>query len=174
MVQIHDGARVSDNNERRETVGSAGTALDLIEQLLDALPDWFAVTGRLSELVAEDIGIGATDLQCLHFLNQHGPASAGELARRVGRSTGAVTRMIDRLERAEFVARQPSDTDRRAVVVHATTTGIDRIRTYFDDMAAQTRADLAHHNIQELRVLLRFVHTSTDSTTAQMRTIADK
>jgi DNA-binding MarR family transcriptional regulator len=163
---------MSDNGKRQETDGSAGTADELVEQLLNALPDWFAVTGRLSELVAENIGIGATDLQCLHFLNRNGPSSAGELARRVGRSTGAVTRMIDRLERADFVERRASGTDRRAVVVHATTAGIDRIASYFDDVAAQTRADLAHHTIRELQVLLRFVNRGTDNATAQMRRIA--
>ncbi|GAB3805322.1 hypothetical protein GCM10028798_26960 [Humibacter antri] len=160
------------NDEQHQGIQATGSTSELIEQLLAALPDWFAVTGRLSELVAEDLGIGATDVQCLHFLNEHGPASAGELARRVGRSTGAVTRMIDRLESAGFVARQPSDTDRRGVVVHATTAGIARIGGYFDEMAAQTRADLAHHTIQELRVLLQFIHTSTESATAQMHKIA--
>lgn len=165
---------MSGNSKRAETVGSTRADPELVEQLLDALPNWFAVMGRLSELIAEDIGIGSTDLQCLHFLNQHGPASAGELAHRVGRSTGAVTRMIDRLERAGFVARQPSDTDRRGVIVHATATGIDRIGAYFDDMAAQTRADLAHHSTRELRVLLRFVRTGTESTVAMTRALADQ
>ena len=43
-----------------------------------------------------------------------------------------------------------------------------------EDIAAQTRTDLAHHTVQELRVLLRFVRTSTDSATAQMHKITER
>jgi DNA-binding MarR family transcriptional regulator len=150
---------------------SRGAAEEVIEQLITDLPDWFAVTGRLSELVADQIGIGPTDLQCLHFLNQHGPASPSELAKRVGRSTGAVTRMIDRLENAGLVSRRHSDADRRAIEVRATTTGIARIQTYFDDVAADTRADLAGLSADELHLLLHFVRTSTHSATARLRSL---
>jgi DNA-binding MarR family transcriptional regulator len=153
--------------------GPPGSA-EVVEELLAALPDWFAVTGRLSELVADQLGVGATDLECLHFLHQHGPASPGELARRVGRSTGAVTRMIDRLERGGFVQRRRSDQDRRGVQVEATPEGIDRIAAYFDDIAERSRVDLAHHSIRDLHLLLDFVRSSTASTTEQMNYLIDR
>lgn len=147
---------------------------DLVEELLATLPDLVAVTGRVSELVADRVGVGSTDLQCLHFLNQHGPASPGELARRVGRTTGAVTRMIDRLEQAGFVERHRRPEDRRGVEVRATAMGIERIASYFDDIAAAGRADLAEHDRDQLTLLLDFVRASTAGATRQMQHLLDE
>ncbi|WP_051342003.1 MarR family winged helix-turn-helix transcriptional regulator [Pseudonocardia spinosispora] len=147
---------------------------DAVDELLfTALPDWYAFTARLQELIAERLGIGATDLQCLHFLNRHGPTTAGELARRVGRSTGAVTRMIDRLERAGFVRRMPSDTDRRSVRVAPTPEGLTILTEEFEEIAERSRAVLAEHPESELGALLRLVRALTDQSAREMSRLLD-
>jgi DNA-binding MarR family transcriptional regulator len=52
-----------------------------------------------------------------HVLALAGPLTAGELAQRTGLTTGATTRMIDRLESEGFVRRVPDQADRRRVIV---------------------------------------------------------
>jgi DNA-binding MarR family transcriptional regulator len=47
----------------------------------------------------------------------NGPATAGQLATWTGLTTGAITAMLDRLEKAGFVRREPHPDDRRKVVV---------------------------------------------------------
>ena len=71
---------------------------------------------QMSQTAAGSIGINATDMQCLQLL-QHGPLTAGDLARRTGLTTASITTLIDRLEAAGFVARRHDPSDRRRVMV---------------------------------------------------------
>src|SRR5579862_2850222 len=65
----------------------------------------------------EDVGLNATDLGALCLLLLHGPTSAGGLAELTGVTTGAVTGVVDRLERGGFVRREADPIDRRKVII---------------------------------------------------------
>jgi len=67
--------------------------------------------------VADRLGIGATDVKCYSILRQTGPITAGQLAERTSLTTGAITGVIDRLERAELVRRVRDPHDRRRIVL---------------------------------------------------------
>ncbi|MBV9789113.1 MAG: MarR family transcriptional regulator [Chloroflexi bacterium] len=67
--------------------------------------------------IADRLGVSATDVKCYTILRQSGPISAGELAERVALTTGAITGVIDRLEKAQLVRRVPDPRDRRRVVL---------------------------------------------------------
>ncbi|HEY0733340.1 MAG TPA: MarR family transcriptional regulator [Herpetosiphonaceae bacterium] len=67
--------------------------------------------------VADRLGVSATDVKCYTILRQTGPIAAGELAERVALTTGAITGVIDRLEKAQLVRRAPDPRDRRRVVL---------------------------------------------------------
>lgn len=67
--------------------------------------------------VADRLGVSATDVKCYSILRQLGPLTAGELAERMSLTTGAITGVIDRLEKAHLVQRGQDPTDRRRVVV---------------------------------------------------------
>jgi DNA-binding MarR family transcriptional regulator len=77
-------------------------------------------TDKVDELVAELLGVNRTDARCLDILEQDGRISAGKLASSSGLSTGAVTAVVDRLQRAGYVRRVPDPTDRRRVFVELT------------------------------------------------------
>src|SRR5207253_7948886 len=64
----------------------------------------------------EDVGVNPTDLGSLCLLLLHGPAPAGRLAELTGLTTGAVTGVIDRLEKGGFVRREvdPAAEDRKS------------------------------------------------------------
>ena len=74
----------------------------------------------------EDVGVNPTDLGSLCLLLLHGPASAGRLAKLTGLTTGAVTGVIDRLERGGFVRRELDPADRRKVIVVPDAGRVDR------------------------------------------------
>jgi DNA-binding MarR family transcriptional regulator len=74
----------------------------------------------------ESVGLHATDFGALCLLLLHGPASAGRLAELTGLTTGAVTGVIDRLERAGFVRRESDAGDRRKVIVVPDAERVDR------------------------------------------------
>jgi DNA-binding MarR family transcriptional regulator len=65
----------------------------------------------------EDVGVNPTDLGALCLLLLHGPAPAGRLAELTGLTTGAITGVVDRLEKGGFVRREVDPADRRKVIV---------------------------------------------------------
>lgn len=68
--------------------------------------------------VAEAAGLHQTDQECLDLLDWAEPLTAGELARHLGLTSGAVTGLIDRLEAGGWVRRERDPSDRRRVYVH--------------------------------------------------------
>src|SRR5579871_3680772 len=95
-------------------------------RLVDELIREFRVNGNqdnaFDTLAAERLGINETDLHCLNIIENSGGLTAGELAVQAGLSNGAITGVLDRLERAGFAQRVPDPGDRRRVNVQVTAT----------------------------------------------------
>ena len=69
------------------------------------------------QTVAIRFGLSESDVDALELLIDTGAATAGRLSDLMGLTTGAVTRVIDRLEQAGYVRRVPDPADRRRVIV---------------------------------------------------------
>jgi DNA-binding MarR family transcriptional regulator len=92
----------------------------LIKQMNETMRLFMARAVLYQDAVAKSAGMNATDLQCANLLLLHGPTTAGELAERAGLTAGgAITGVIDRLERAGLVHRDRDTNDRRRVVITA-------------------------------------------------------
>src|ERR1043165_7694421 len=65
-----------------------------------------------SQAVADRLKLNSSDLECLDIVMLRGPVTAGELAQATGLTTGAITGLIDRLERAGYVRRARDAEDR--------------------------------------------------------------
>jgi DNA-binding MarR family transcriptional regulator len=77
-------------------------------------------TVLLHNAVASRSGINVTDLQCVNLLQLRGPMTPGRLAEAMFLTTGgAITAVIDRLEKAGLVRRRRDEEDRRRVIVEA-------------------------------------------------------
>jgi DNA-binding MarR family transcriptional regulator len=70
------------------------------------------------EAIADRLGLNVTDLRALELVVAEPGVSAGDIAERSGLTSGAVTGVVDRLERAGFVERRPDPADRRGITVH--------------------------------------------------------
>ncbi|MFI6539226.1 MarR family winged helix-turn-helix transcriptional regulator [Nonomuraea sp. NPDC050547] len=68
---------------------------------------------------AEAAGLNATDYYALNLLDLSGPLTSGDLAAGTGLTTGATTRLIDRLEKGGLVRRATDPADRRKVIVES-------------------------------------------------------
>jgi DNA-binding MarR family transcriptional regulator len=77
-------------------------------------------TDRFDQAVADTIGINRTDMRCLDVISREGPVPAGRLADETGLTTGAITTVLDRLERRGFARRVRDPNDRRRVLVELT------------------------------------------------------
>jgi DNA-binding MarR family transcriptional regulator len=70
--------------------------------------------------VADVLGLHITDHKCLDLIRQYGAMPAGRLAELTGLTTGAITGIIDRLEKAGYVRRANDAKDRRRTIVEPT------------------------------------------------------
>jgi DNA-binding MarR family transcriptional regulator len=146
---------------------------DVEERVLTALPNWVNAISQLNRLIAERMGVTASDLDCLHVLNQQGPATAAELARRVGLTPGSVSRMIDRLDAAGCIKRVNDPQDRRRVLIEPTSDGLARIAAYYDGLTARAHDDLAVFRTGELNTLLQFIERSQSSAIDELARLRD-
>jgi DNA-binding MarR family transcriptional regulator len=93
----------------------------------------------------------------MDILDQHGSMSAGDLAEASRLTTGAITAVIDRLERAGYARRVPDASDRRRVLVEITPKAyeaamelmIEPLRELYEPLAARYSDD-------DLRLLIDF------------------
>ena len=81
------------------------------------LRQWTSLSVSLFRVAAARIEMTDTDIQVLDFLDLTGPSTAGQLADLTGLTTGAITRILDRLEKAELVRRERDPNDGRKVIV---------------------------------------------------------
>src|SRR5580698_1309823 len=69
------------------------------------------------EAVGRLMGLSAVERKCIDVLRRLGPVTAGTIGEHTGLTTGAVTGLMDRLEKAGYVRRARDPHDRRKVVV---------------------------------------------------------
>jgi len=106
-----------------------------------------------SGAVAKKTGIHPTDIRCLDFLSEHGPATAGELAVVTGLTTGAMTAAIDRMERAGLARRTADANDQRKVVVDILKGNFNRLRPTRDLFADEIPSLLSGYKKSELQAI---------------------
>src|ERR1700761_5593567 len=70
-----------------------------------------------AKMVADRAHVSSADLECLDFVNVEGRMTAGRLAELTGLTTGAITGVVDRLEKAGLVRRERDENDRRKVFI---------------------------------------------------------
>ena len=96
------------------------TSHTLIADVASAMRALQRAVDHYDELVASRLEINRSDLRCLDLLHQSGTMTAGQLAAGSGLTSGATTRMLDRLEQAGYLRRRPDSGDRRRVLVDLT------------------------------------------------------
>lgn len=112
--------------------------------------------------VAEKMNLNATDAECIDFLMEIGPSTAGDLARVTRLTTGAITNVIDRLEKAGLVRRESDPKDRRKVIIRYLPGKHEKTKRYYDAMAADVFNLFSTYGASELKLLLKHSKALTE------------
>lgn len=121
------------------------------------------------EAVGAYLGVSAGDQRALTMIGTDGPMSAGELAERTGLTPGAVTGMIDRLERAGLARRENDVNDRRRVLVSATAGQPD----VFGDLAVAMNDMARRYTEAELHLVADYLTRTIDVLREQTRRLSE-
>ena len=106
--------------------------------------------------VADRLGLQATDLQHLELVARHGPITTAQLADVGGLTTGALAGVIDRLDKAGYVRREPDPADGRKVVVRVVPRAAERVESLYQPMLASTDHLWDRYTDDELALILDF------------------
>jgi DNA-binding MarR family transcriptional regulator len=90
---------------------------ETIQAIIEKRREMSTETIMFHQGVADVLGLHITDHKCLDLIRQYGAMPAGRLAELTGLTTGAVTGIIDRLEKAGYVRRANDPKDRRRTIV---------------------------------------------------------
>jgi DNA-binding MarR family transcriptional regulator len=130
---------------------------ELVTLLIEEMREISTVTILFHQAIADRLGMNITDHKCAGILARTGPITAGELARRTGLTTGAVTGLIDRLEKAGLARRARDSSDRRRVIIEPNTKRIEqKIGPLFDSMARGAARLYDGYTAEELTLILDF------------------
>src|SRR5262245_42863311 len=113
--------------------------------------------------MAETLKVNPTDLQFINFMELYGPLTPGRLAELSRLTTGGVTVVLDRLEKAGIVKSEPNPNGRRSSLVHVAPKLLRRARAAYGEMSDATNALLAHFTDKELAVVAAFLKKANDS-----------
>jgi DNA-binding MarR family transcriptional regulator len=130
---------------------------DLIAEVMRELRLHRDTLNAAEEAAADDLGIHGTDARCLRVLARDRTATAGQLGRALGLTTGAVTPLLDRLEASGLVARRRDLKDRRRIYVELTHEGQERAAGVWPLLDGPLRRLIDGYSASELVMIRDFL-----------------
>ena len=134
------------------------------EKLSDLVREHSSAVLRHAAATAKRMGLEASELAALEHLQASGAINQKRLGERLSMSPGAITAMIDRLERRGYVERTPNPEDRRSALVNITKVGIEEslrhLWPYIEDMKGVEEG----FSEEERVVVARFLRAATQAT----------
>ena len=134
----------------------AKARLALLKELEEAMRRTSAQGVMFGQAVADIAGVSGSDLDCMDFLNLEGRMTAGRLADLTGLTTGAITGVVDRLEKAGLVRRERDESDRRKVFIATVPENTAQIGRLYVPMQEAMHKLWSTYTDAELQLFLRF------------------
>lgn len=144
---------------------------ELSEILLREMPWYISTSVRFQIAIANQLQLPVTDVHAISALLEFGPIGVRRLAELMGMTTGAATRMVDRLARDGFVSRERDTRDRRQVVLHVVPDRIAEISRYYQPMGEHWREQLAGCTDEQLRFLVEFLRQGRENARAETESL---
>ncbi|HET7473348.1 MAG TPA: MarR family transcriptional regulator [Candidatus Limnocylindrales bacterium] len=109
------------------------------------------------QTVAIRFGLSESDIETLEQLIDMGATTAGKLSEITGLTSGAVTRVVDRLEQAGFVRRVPDPVDRRRVIVEVVPEKVASVQSTLDRIGTASAKEIGRYTDQQLALITDFL-----------------
>jgi len=136
---------------------------ELIEEIVGRLVRQHSTAVVLfHHAVAERLGLGPTDHKCFDLLRERGTMNSSDLVAITGLTSGAITGVVARLERAGCLHREPDPHDGRKQIL---TPGPEKLRD-IHDVFGPIRKDVATllegFDVHQLTAIAEFLTRSTE------------
>lgn len=139
---------------------------ELLNSLEKGFRDSSAIAIVLHQAVANSLGLHITDHKCMGMLCEFGPLSAGKLAELTGLTTGAITGVLNRLERRSYARRVRNPHDRRNINVEAMNVPAFSKRTQelLGSLRKRMRAICSEYSVEQMALIDNFIKQAVQIT----------
>src|SRR6476646_2572270 len=144
-----------------------------VESVVKALRRANCQGSIFGQTIAIRLGLSESDIDALELLIDTGAATAGRLSEVVGLTTGAVTRVIDRLEQAGYVRRKTDPADRRRVVVEVVPERVATVQSLLESLERASAEEIGRSSAEQLALITDFrsrMASLTQTEAARLRT----
>jgi DNA-binding MarR family transcriptional regulator len=139
----------------------------LIDEVGQAAREYGTANDAVDAAAAERLGINRTDIAVLDILDQEGgKTTAGKLAEASHLTTGAITAVVDRLEKKGYVRRARDKEDRRRVLVELTKKSRTATMELYGPIAEAGYRNLEEYTDGQLEFIRNFTRRGTELLTA--------
>jgi DNA-binding MarR family transcriptional regulator len=148
---------------------------ELLDSLEEQSRELSTRTVIFHHLIGERLGLNPTDHKCLDvIIRAKTPMTASQLAEETGLSTGAITGVVDRLEKAGYVKRKRDTNDRRLIFIKPLLDkAMIKLGPIFEPIRKASMNLYSKYTDEELTTILDFItncNRMTQNLTAEMKT----
>jgi DNA-binding MarR family transcriptional regulator len=150
-------------------VAKKTTRADLLRRSLELGRKIATQTVFLHQAIAQTIGLNATDTRCVDLVatEPDGTVTAGRLSQLTGLTTGAITHILDRLEKRGVVERVRDTADRRRVFVRVRLEGIAPLLPKYEALGKAFKDLAEQYSDRELSLICGYME-KTSKTAEQL------
>ncbi|HFK5519846.1 MarR family transcriptional regulator [Elizabethkingia anophelis] len=135
---------------------------DIIQQFRVASRKYSDASIFMHEAIARKAGLTGSDHKYLGLILQHDQLTAGDISKLTGLTGGAVTGLIDRLEKKKLLKRQFTKDDRRKVIIIPNMeNSMKLLQPIFSELQRKTTDLLATFSEKEIQIIKRYFTEAT-------------
>jgi DNA-binding MarR family transcriptional regulator len=117
----------------------------------------------LHQAIAQNFGLNATDTKCVDLILSHpaGSVTAGQLSGMTGLTTGAITHILDRLEKRQVIERVRDTRDRRRIFVRVIPQGLEPLMPQYEAIGKAYTDLVDQYSDEELQLICDYMEKAS-------------
>ncbi|MEM9045517.1 MAG: MarR family transcriptional regulator [Pseudomonadota bacterium] len=132
------------------------------QDLVAACRRLYASIDRLDTKAANTVGVSRNDLRCLNMLAE-APVKPSKIAVELGLTTGSVTTLLDRLEKANLATRERDPDDRRGIIVHPTPYLFKTLGPIYAEVAKEIERIAVEYSAEQRRAAVKHLNDASSA-----------
>jgi DNA-binding MarR family transcriptional regulator len=149
---------------------------ELLRRMWDLGREMSTQTVFLHQAIAQSAGLNATDTKCVDLIlrNESGRVTAGWLSQQSGLTTGAITHILDRLEKRRYIRRIRDTEDRRRVFIAVNHASLKPLEPKFEAIGKAYMAMLEQFSDAELQLICDYLEKTSEVSKQELSKYTDK
>lgn len=137
---------------------------ELLKQLWDLGRKMSTQTVFLHQAIAQSVGLNATDTKCIDLIlrSPGGSVTAGWLSEVTGLTTGAITHILDRLEKRQFVERVRDTQDRRKVLIRVRPESLEPLIPKYEAIGKAYMSMVKQYRDADLQLICDYLNKTSE------------